>query len=243
MKYIPNFITCLNLTSGFFGIILAVQGHLLLASWLIVAAMIFDFLDGFSARMLKAYSELGKELDSLADVISFGIAPGIIMFHLLYDALSLSVPMDTDTLGTRTFLLLMIPALMPVCAALRLAKFNLDSTQTSIFKGMPTPANAIAVVTLVFTTNHTDFQALNSFIISPLSLAVFTIILSLLMITRLPLLSLKMSNFYLKGNEGRYIMIVLLLAFLLLFGLKSLPFIIPLYILSSLVQFYIIDRK
>ena len=92
MRHIPNFITSLNLAAGFIAIIFAVNGELVTASWLIVAAMIFDFLDGFSARLLNAYSEVGKELDSLADMVSFGAAPGIIIYQLLDDSLSLFGP-------------------------------------------------------------------------------------------------------------------------------------------------------
>ena len=94
MKHIPNFITSLNLASGFIAIIFAANGDIVTASWFILAAMIFDFLDGFSARLLKAYSDIGKELDSLADVVSFGVAPGLIIYHLLNKALSLNAPAE-----------------------------------------------------------------------------------------------------------------------------------------------------
>ena len=95
MKHIPNFITSLNLTSGFIAIIFAANGDIVTASWLILAAMIFDFLDGFSARLLKAYSEIGKELDSLADVVSFGVAPGFIIYQLLNSSLAFDAPRNS----------------------------------------------------------------------------------------------------------------------------------------------------
>ena len=99
MKHIPNFITCLNLAAGFISLVFAVNGDVVTASWLIIAAMIFDWFDGFSARLLKAYSDIGKELDSLADAVSFGIAPALIMYHLLGSSLSLTWPMITNASG------------------------------------------------------------------------------------------------------------------------------------------------
>lgn len=229
----------MNLVSGFIGIIFAARGDIISASWLILAAMIFDYLDGFAARLLNAYSDLGKELDSLADVVSFGVAPAMIIFHLLSNVMS----PDAGILVSEdpgTSFLLFLPALMPVCAALRLAKFNLDASQSTSFKGMPTPANGIAVITLILATNFTDSPFLKAFTSSPLWLIVYTVVLSLLMVSRIPLLSLKIRNLSFKGNEGRYLLIVLIVAGYLAFGMMVLPLIIPLYILASLVQFYLL---
>ena len=138
MKHIPNFITSLNLASGFAAIIFAANGNIESASWFILAAMIFDFLDGFSARLLKAYSAIGKELDSLADLVSFGVAPALIIYRLLFDAVSLNVPININSEGLKSILLMIAPALMVICAAIRLAVFNLDSSQATTFKGLPT---------------------------------------------------------------------------------------------------------
>jgi len=228
MKHIPNFITSLNLLCGFIAIIFAANGNLVTASWLILAAMIFDFLDGLSARLLKAYSDIGKELDSLADVVSFGVAPGLILYYLL----SKSLPSgNSDFL--KTVLIMAIPAIMPVCGAIRLAVFNLDSTQSTTFRGLPIPANALAVISIVIAGHYSGSQMIASFMSSPLSIIILTIVLSLLMVSRIPLLSLKVKHLKLKGNEGRYILIVLVLASLLVFGPVAMPLIIPLYIISS----------
>jgi CDP-diacylglycerol---serine O-phosphatidyltransferase len=236
MKHIPNFITSLNLASGFIAIIFAANGNLVTASWLILAAMIFDFLDGFSARLLKAYSEIGKELDSLADVVSFGVAPGVIIYQLLNASLS----SNTSWIGIagflKTGLILIIPSIMAVCAALRLAVFNLDSTQATTFKGLPTPANALAVISVIIAGNETQSVLFRSFTSSTLLLIIFTVILSLLMVSRIPLLSLKISNLKLKGNEGRYILLVLVLASYVIFGMLATPLIIPLYIIASAIS-------
>jgi CDP-diacylglycerol--serine O-phosphatidyltransferase len=236
MKHFPNFITSLNLASGFIAIIFAANGNLVTASWLILAAMIFDFLDGLSARLLKAYSAIGKELDSLADIVSFGVAPGIIIYRLLNESISLNGPIDMNSDSMKAMLLMLIPSIMPVCGAIRLAIFNLDSTQTKTFKGLPIPANALAVISIVIAGHYSQSQLLNSFTRSPFLLIVFTIILSLLMVSRIPLLSLKVSNFKFKGNEGRYILAGLVLIFFAIFGVMAFPLIIPLYIISSAIS-------
>lgn len=233
MRHIPNFITSLNLTAGFVAIIFAANGNLVTASWLILAAMIFDFLDGLSAKLLEAYSEIGKELDSLADVVSFGVAPGIIIYQLLNSTLSLNASWVGSTGYLKAGLILIVPAIMPVCAALRLAIFNLDSTQATTFKGLPTPANALAVISVIIAGHHTQSILLRSFTSSTVLLVLFIIILSLLMVSRIPLLSLKISNFRLKGNEGRYILVGLILISFAIFGIMAVPLIIPLYIIAS----------
>jgi CDP-diacylglycerol--serine O-phosphatidyltransferase len=241
MKHIPNFITSLNLVSGFIAIILIVNGNIITASWFILAAMIFDFLDGFSARLLKAYSAVGKELDSLADVVSFGVAPGLLIYHLLNKAMSLNSPVGTDSNVLITALVFIIPAIMPVCGAIRLAIFNLDSTQSTSFKGLPIPANALAVISVVIAGHYSHSPIIDSLNNSPFFLILFTITLSILMVTRLKLFSLKVTNLKLKGNEGRYILVVLVMIDLLIFGSAGIPLIIPLYIISSAISLLLLD--
>ncbi len=233
MKHIPNFITSLNLAAGFVAIIFAGNGDLVTASWLIMAAMIFDFLDGFAARSLKAYSEIGKELDSLADVVSFGVAPAIIIYHLLKNSLAIAQPMVVNYDGLLASIIVFIPVIMPVAGAIRLAIFNLDSTQTKTFRGLPTPANALAVISVIIAGRNTQSELFHSFTGSPLLLIIFTVILSLLMVSRIPLLSLKISNLKFRGNEGRYILILLVIGAFAIFGIFAFPLIIPLYIVAS----------
>jgi CDP-diacylglycerol---serine O-phosphatidyltransferase len=239
MKHIPNFITSLNLTSGFIAIIFAANGNIETASWFILAAMIFDFLDGFSARLLKAYSEMGREFDSLADLVSFGVAPALIIYRLLFDSFSLNVPVNLNSESLKAILLIFGPAIMVICAAIRLAVFNLDSTQSTSFKGLPTPANAIAVISIIIPGQFSQSSLYNSLTDSPLFLIIFTIILSLLMVSRIPLLSLKIANLRLKGNEGRYILAVLVLTVCAVFGTMGITLIIPLYIISSAISLLI----
>ena len=224
-KYVPNFITSLNVASGFTAIILASNGNTLMAAWFITAAMIFDFLDGFSARLLNAYSDIGKELDSLADIVSFGVAPAVILYQLMMNACpSAGLP------------IILILSAMPVCAALRLAIFNLDTSQTTNFKGLATPANAIAVIAMVFASHFSDSEIIAFLINSPAAIIIITITLSLLMVSRLELFSLKVSNLRLKGNESIYLMLVLLVIVFAISGIAGAALIIPVYIITSLTS-------
>jgi CDP-diacylglycerol---serine O-phosphatidyltransferase len=236
MKHIPNFITSLNLVCGFAAIIFAANGNLPAASWLILAAMIFDFLDGFSARLLKAYSAIGKELDSLADVVSFGVAPGIIIYHLMINTYIPELQTVTNMANIQAIVLLLIPAIMPVCGAIRLAIFNLDSTQATSFKGLPIPANALGVISIVFAMHYSQSPLIHAFTGSLPMIVLYSLILSVLMVTRLPLFSLKITNLKLKGNEGRYILIALILIAFVVFGAMAIPLIIPLYLISSMLS-------
>jgi CDP-diacylglycerol---serine O-phosphatidyltransferase len=229
MKHIPNLITCLNLAAGFAAIIFTSMGNFAAASWLILAAMVFDFLDGFAARLLNAYSDMGKELDSLADVVSFGVAPAFMIYTQISSNLT-----GSETTAYIRFLLLAAPFLMPVCAALRLAKFNNDTTQTTSFKGLPTPASALAVITIfiggIVSKNEFIIGELNN----PLALGLFTLVLSLFMVSRVPLFSLKTKDLRFSGNEERYVLIIAAATLLLVFGLAASALIIPLYIVISL---------
>ena len=155
-KYIPNTITCFNLASGCFATIMALQGDLKAAIiWIIIAA-IFDFSDGLAARLLKAYSPLGKELDSLSDIVSFGVAPGMSLYVLLATAVGSSEISGISWLPYLAFAI-------PVFSGLRLAKFNVDERQSTSFIGMPVPAHALlwgslSYVLQPFITNHAMFS-------------------------------------------------------------------------------------
>ena len=239
MKHIPNFITSLNLVSGFISILYALNGNQAAASWLILAAMAFDFLDGFSARLLKAYSPMGKELDSLADIVSFGAAPAILIYNLLAESLSLPADAINNADGFLTILILLSPVIMPVCAGLRLAKFNIDETQVSSFKGLPAPANAMAVIGVVIGAEYSDSALINSITGSAFALVIITLVLSLLMVSRIPMFSLKFSHLRFRGNEERYILVVLAGAALIVFGFAGAALIIPLYVIISLASLFL----
>jgi CDP-diacylglycerol--serine O-phosphatidyltransferase len=239
MRHIPNFITSLNLAAGFIAIIFIMNGNISTASWLLLAAMVFDFLDGLASRILKAYSDMGKELDSLADVVSFGVAPGLIIYHFLNSSLIAQTTLASSIPGVGSLLFLLVSSVMPICAGLRLAKFNIDPTQTTIFKGLATPANALAVIAVALAGDYGNSAMIKSFLSMPLAIVLFSLILSALMVTRIPLLSLKFINYKIRGNEGRYIIIVLCTAMILIFGFSAIPFIIPAYIAVSLISLLI----
>ena len=237
MKNIPNLLTSLNLASGFIALVFAANGQLVTASWFILAAMIFDFSDGFAARLLKAYSDIGRELDSLADLVSFGVAPAFIVYRLITQTFAEGTELRIfDKIPGSVAL---ITAVMPVCAAIRLAVFNLDTTQKTSFKGLPTPANALAVITVVIASGLADQPLLKWFTGSPSALIIYLLLLSALMVTRLPLLSLKFSSLQLRGNESRYVLVGLVIILFLTIGIASAPLIIPVYIIVSLVSVYI----
>ncbi|MBP8960333.1 MAG: CDP-diacylglycerol--serine O-phosphatidyltransferase [Bacteroidales bacterium] len=225
MRHIPNTITILNLASGFVAIILILNQNIVTGCWIVVAAMVFDFSDGFAARLLNAYSDLGKELDSIADVVSFGVAPGLIIYELFT---------GTGNPGL-SVLFIAISTLFPVCAGLRLARFNIDTDQTHFFRGLPTPAAALSVISIVFALEYGSKDIINNFIESKISLAIFTLTISILMVSRLPMITLKMKCFKLKGNEVKYLLLVVCIIFVLFFGIEGLTLFIPAYIILSII--------
>ena len=233
MKHIPNLITTLNLAAGFIAIMFALEGNLVISSWLILAAMIFDFLDGTSARLLKAYSDIGKELDSLADVISFGVAPALIIYRLLSSNTGVTITGSNDFLSS---LILLSPVVMPVCAGLRLAIFNIDNTQTTTFRGLPVPANALAVISIIIAANYSDSTTINFLTGSSWMIISVVLILSVLMVTRIPMISLKFKSLKFKGNEERYLLIVMVIVAFAVLGIGAALLIIPLYIVISLLS-------
>ena len=229
MKHIPNFITSLNLASGFAAIVFLFNGYPVTASWVILAAMVFDFFDGFASRALNAYSDMGKELDSIADVISFGAAPGLIIYYYLSACTSSSVL-------TWKIIAYAVAAIFPVFAGLRLAKFNIDDTQKTTFKGLPTPAAALAVVTLVLSSAYSGSDTVKAFFASAPAIIIFSVIISGLMVTRIPLLSLKFHDLKFRGNEGRFLLIAVVLLIAVFLRFAGLPLIIPAYVTVSLVS-------
>lgn len=223
-KYIPNTITCFNLASGCFATIMALQGDLKAAIiWIIIAA-IFDFSDGLTARLLKAYSPLGKELDSLSDIVSFGVAPGMSLYVLLATAVGSSEISGISWLPYLAFVI-------PVFSGLRLAKFNVDERQSTSFIGMPVPAHALlwgslSYVLQPFITNHALYILIACLIASMAT--------SYLLVSEVPMFSMKVKSLKWKGNELRYILIVCGLLFLLLFGFLGIAGTMLLYIILSL---------
>lgn len=213
-KHIPNFITCLNLFSGSIAVYFGFQGNFYAVLIAIIIAAIFDFFDGFAARMLKAYSPMGKELDSLADMVSFGLAPGVIAFSLLNQS---SLPSWVAFGGF----------IIPIFSALRLAKFNIDERQTTSFIGMPTPANAIFWAGLGY--SQIDVTPINVWFL------IFLIVtFSLLLVAEIPMFSLKMKHLSWKDNEIQYTFLLGCAAILIFFQTYTFSILIAWYILVSI---------
>jgi len=225
-KHIPNFLTSLNVLCGSIAVVFILKGALTTAVILILLAAIFDFLDGMTARLLKAYSPIGKELDSLADMISFGLAPGLIMFKLLETSLfKENVLPDLQSNLTLTETLILGAAfLIPIFSALRLAKFNVDERQTSSFIGLPTPANALFISSLALIQEHGSIQGIDQLLLSTPVLLFITVLFSFLLVAEIPMFSLKFKNLSWKNNQVQYIFIicsVLLIATLQLYGVST----------------------
>ena len=219
-KHIPNFITCLNLFAGCVSCVMAFQGEYLYAALFLYLASIFDFLDGLMARLLNAYSSIGKELDSLSDVVSFGMAPGIILFSWL------------QTIAPAGCLFLpYIAFLIPIFSALRLAKFNVDTRQSSSFIGLPTPANAIFIASLISLNQE---ACLSDVLSNVWVIIALILVLSFLLVSNLPMFSLKFKNLTWRDNKTCYIFLFLSLILLIIFWLAAIPLIIVLFVLMSL---------
>ncbi|MCD6179684.1 MAG: CDP-diacylglycerol--serine O-phosphatidyltransferase [Bacteroidales bacterium] len=233
-KQIPNSITALNLLSGIFAIIATFEGVLLWAGFFIALGAFFDFFDGMSARLLKIKSNIGKEMDSLADLVSFGVAPGFIAYQLM---------LQTNNLPQWILFNYNIAAffafIIPVFAAFRLAKFNIDTRQTTSFIGLPTPANALFFASLPFILSATytiDLPIFQSWISNYWFLLIMAFLISILMVAELPLFALKFSNLSWRDNKFRFVFISLAIVLLILLQFTAFPIIILIYIALSIVQ-------
>ncbi|MGV3509664.1 MAG: CDP-diacylglycerol--serine O-phosphatidyltransferase [Sphingobacteriaceae bacterium] len=229
-KHIPNAITCLNLLSGCIGLVMAFNDNLIFASYAIVIAAILDFFDGFVARLLKAYSEIGKELDSLADVVSFGVLPSVIVYQLFLEAPQLG--MLSNYINYSAFLI-------AIFSALRLAKFNIDTRQEENFLGLPTPANALLIASLPFIVLG-DNLFLRDYILNAFFLFIFSLGMGILLVLEIPLMSLKFKSLNFSKNLYRYILIILAIILILIFKFAAVPIVIFLYILLSIIQFRLV---
>jgi CDP-diacylglycerol--serine O-phosphatidyltransferase len=221
-KYIPNAITCFNLFFGCLACVMAFKGNYVSAAIFIYIAAVCDFFDGFAARLLKAYSNIGKELDSLADCVSFGMAPGLIMFSLLQDA---HYPTIFNPIADY---IPYIAFAITIFSALRLAKFNVDERQTTSFIGLPTPANAIFMASLA--------SSLPVFFLKyGLVLVLIVLLFSYLLVSEIPMFSLKIKNLKLKENILPLTLIFLSAIILIIGGFEFLYLIIILYIALSIL--------
>jgi CDP-diacylglycerol--serine O-phosphatidyltransferase len=218
LRHLPNLLTCCNLLTGSIGVVYLLQNPdgIVPAAWFVWIALAFDFLDGFTARVFKVASPIGKELDSLADVISFGLLPSVLVYTLLKQQT------DITYLPWVAFIIV-------VFSALRLAKFNIDETQTHFFRGLPTPANALFITGLPFLQGGPG-----AFMLYPYVLVAVAVIFSLLLVSRVELFALKFKDLTWKHNQIQFVFLMVCVLLVALFRFAAVPLIILSYILLSL---------
>ncbi|MEO8761289.1 MAG: CDP-alcohol phosphatidyltransferase family protein [Bacteroidia bacterium] len=226
-RNIPNAITCGNLLCGCLAIVKTFEGNLIMAAYLVGIAAVLDFFDGFTARLLKVSSPIGKDLDSLADMVTFGVVPGFVMYKMmLLSILFMSAAPIWNYLPYLAFLI-------PVFSGIRLAKFNNDTRQSESFIGVNTPANSILICSLPLIIGANFNSPLASLILNPYLLMVLTVVMSFLLISEIPIFSLKFKTFGWKGNEVRFSFLILALLMICIFHYIGIPLTIVLYILMS----------
>ncbi len=223
IKHLPNSLTCCNLFCGCVAIVSVLNGNMEMGAWLTLIAAVFDFADGMAARLLKAYSDIGKELDSLADCVTFGVLPGAVMFSLLQKASA------DQWLPYAGFLI-------SIFSALRLAKFNVDTRQTSSFIGLPTPANALFINFLPLIILIAPSSAMAQWLTQLPVLLALTIGFSWLLVSPIPLFSLKFKNLSWNDNKVAYVFLLVTLGLVIWGGVLAVPATIVWYIVWSVIS-------
>ena len=238
--WVPNTITAMNLVCGSLSVFFAVDGQLGWASLFIFAAAVFDFCDGFAARLLKAYSAIGKELDSLADLVSFGLAPAAIVFTMLeYTIFGKNQPIQDIEANWSQWITLFTSLVIPVAGAFRLAKFNTDDRQSEQFLGMPIPANAIFFASLGLILELGTWTSIVPVILNKYTLLTAIFACSFLMVSELPMFNLKFKNIKLKENALRYFFLGTTILMLIFLQLYALPLIIIWYVSLSVISHFL----
>ncbi len=233
LKFIPNFITLMNLLFGIFSVIFSLSGWFMAAGMMIGIASLFDFSDGFVARLLKATSELGKQLDSLSDMVSFGLAPGLLVYAM--------IEQSRGDLWLGEYLSYMA-FLIPLLSAYRLAKFNIDERQSDRFFGLPTPANALVVASFPWIAQQTTLlygildNPLSKIVVNPVFLASYAFVFSILLVAEIPLFSLKVKTFKWRDNVLVFSFLIFSLSGIILLQYTAIPLIIGVYIIGSLIS-------
>jgi len=241
LKFIvPNTFTLLNLLTGCIAIVIVFKGkNEYNAAWLILLAALFDFLDGLFARAFHAKSEFGKQLDSLADIVSFGVAPAIILFHWIYLVLIERSPDSTFELISANFiqsLILFCSLLFAAAAALRLARFNIIQTESNLFYGLPTPASALIIAAFWLILGSTENKQVKDLILNLYLVFGVLIVLIFLMLSKIKMLSIKFQGLSFIKNILQYILIIVSLLLIIQFKVSGILFALIFYILLSLIS-------
>lgn len=232
---IPNTLTLLNLMCGSFSIVAITEGYPLWASFFIFIAAFFDFFDGMVARLLKATSNIGKELDSLADLISFGLAPSFIVFSLLKSVLLID-NISPENINHINIVKLALPFFIAVFSGIRLANFNIDTRQTTEFIGLPTPANAIFIAWLPIILSNYELNSM-FLILNEKTLLTISIVNSLLLVSPFPFFSFKLKEYNIKNYYLQLSFLILCLILVALFNIYSVIFIFILYVLIAFIRY------
>jgi CDP-diacylglycerol--serine O-phosphatidyltransferase len=230
-KNIPNFFTCLNLICGCIAIVSVFHGNLIMLATMIFLASMFDFMDGLMARSLNAYSEIGKQLDSLADMVTFGVVPGIILYTMMINRDASEVIGNGFLFGIIKY----FPFIVTVFAAVRLAKFNIDPRQSSSFTGLPTPAMGILVTSFPLIIKY-DTWHLAPFFSNAYFILAISIILAILMVSKIRLFALKFKTVKWSDNKIQFIFLICSGVLFSIFLFAAVPLIIILYIVLSQVN-------
>ncbi len=244
-KQIPNLFTLLNLLSGIIAVMMALTDKLVEAAFFVFLGIFFDFFDGFFARKFNVQGELGKQLDSLADVVTSGVAPGLVMFQLILFSVKQQWFMELsyanmnswqDYSDTFYYFIPFIGLLIPLASAYRLANFNIDERQTSSFIGLPTPALAIFVLSLPLILQYSNQQFFIDLILNKYVLIIITLLGSYLLNAEIPLFSLKFKNYSWGENKVKYIFLILTLILLISLKTVAIPLVIILYVSMSIID-------
>ena len=239
-KHIPNILTLGNLFCGTVATIYAVQGNFEIAGILVVLGIFFDFFDGFAARILNVSGELGKQLDSLADMVTSGVVPGIIMFKLLATSPNLdtleNAPIDTNWMNFNFAPIQFFALLLTIGACYRLAKFNIDTRQSESFIGLPTPAMSLFIISLPLIQEYSTIEPIQNLVSNHYFLILVIVLLTYLMNAELPLFSLKFKEYSIKNNFIKYLFLLISLVMLLTLQFVSIPLIIAFYVCLSVVS-------
>lgn len=243
-RHIPNIVTLLNLFCGCIAVVFAVYGNFIAASIFVFLGIFFDFFDGLLARKLNVQSPLGIQLDSLADLVTSGVVPGIVMFKLIslaIDAPDFATYSESwnSTLHWQGFKLSILPLIglfIPLASAYRLAKFNLDEDQQTFFKGLPVPANTLLILSLPLILEYQNSDLMNTIIINKWFLIAITLLSCYLLNSHIKLFALKFKDWSFKNNAVRYVFLILSIVALVVLQFAAIPLIIVLYILLSIAD-------
>lgn len=234
--YIPNFLTLLNLFSGCVATVFAVLNQLEFAALFVFIGIFFDFFDGFAARALKVQSEIGVQLDSLADMVTSGLVPGIVLFQLLDMSQTEGWNLEFFGNGTEITLLPFFGFVVTLASAYRLAKFNVDENQVSSFIGLPTPVNTLLILSLPLILLYQNNDVLNGIVLNQWFLIGLTIVSAFLLNSKIELFALKFKNWNFKDNAVRYLFLIASVVLLITLRFLAIPVIVIFYILMSLFQ-------